>query len=267
MKLGIGTYTFAWAIGVPGHRPPKPMTALELLDRARQLEVSVVQICDNLPLHTLSDAELDELAVRATRAGIQLEVGTRGLTRERVAEYCRIARRVDAKLIRIVIDEGDYEPAPAQITAILRDCVPRLDGLTLGIENHDRFPAATLRALVESAGSERIGICLDTVNSLGAGEGLAHVLATLAPLTVNLHLKDYAIARVFHGMGFNVAGCPAGQGFLDVPALLRDLAPFNRCATAILELWTPPEALLENTIAKEAVWTERSLEYLRPLIR
>ncbi|NTW36601.1 MAG: hypothetical protein HGB17_10810, partial [Syntrophobacteraceae bacterium] len=50
MRLGIGSYTFPWAVGMPGHRPAQPMTALDLLDKATQLGVGVVQICDNLPL-------------------------------------------------------------------------------------------------------------------------------------------------------------------------------------------------------------------------
>ncbi len=50
---------------------------------------------------------------------------------------------------------------------------------------------------------------------------------------------------------------------MDLPALLVRLAPFGHCRSAILELWTPPEASLEETIAKEAAWAEASLDYLR----
>jgi len=32
-----------------------------------------------------------------------------------------------------------------------------------------------------------------------------------------------------------------------------------------MELWTPPEARLEDTIAKEADWARRSFHYLKPL--
>ena len=119
--------------------------------------------------------------------------------------------------------------------------------------------------MIEAAGCERIGVCLDTANSLGAGEGLEAVLAELAPLTVNLHLKDFSIERVPHLMGFTVTGRPAGRGFLDVPVLLAQLASFNRCHTAILELWTPPEPELAGTMAKEETWAAQSLEFLRPL--
>jgi len=112
--------------------------------------------------------------------------------------------------------------------------------------------------------SDRIGVCLDTANSLGAGEGLDTVLRELGPLTVNLHIKDFHVTRVPHLMGFNVDGRPAGKGFLDVPRLLQQLAPFQRCETAVFELWTPPELRLEDTIAKEGDWAVQSLEFLKP---
>jgi hypothetical protein len=65
-------------------------------------------------------------------------------------------------------------------------------------------------------------------------------------------------------MGFAVEGAPAGQGLLSVPRLLQKLIPYNRCYSATLELWTPPEAALADTIRKEAAWAEESLAYLQP---
>lgn len=148
---------------------------------------------------------------------------------------------------------------------MLGQSVPLLTRLKLGIENHDRFPAATLREMVENAGSDRIGVCLDTANSLGAGEGLDTVLRELGPLTLNLHIKDFHIARVPYLMGFTVEGRPAGAGQLDVPRLLTGFTPFHRCETTVLELWTPPEAEIERTVAKEESWAAQSLAYWKPL--
>ena len=265
MILGLSSYTFGWAVGVPGNAPVHPLDEHGLLDQCREHGIKLLQIGDNLPLHTFDDARLNRLAERVAREGVQLEVGARRLTLERVAEYATIARRLGAKLIRFVIDDADYHPAPEAVSIVLRQCVPLLAGLRLGLENHDRFPAATLREMIESADSNRIGVCLDTANSLGAGEGLDTVVRELGPLTVNLHIKDFQIARVPHLMGFTVEGRPAGTGQLDVPRLLEKLAPFQRCESAVLELWTPPEAGLERTIAKEESWAAQSLEYLKPL--
>ena len=263
MELGLSSYTFGWAIGVPVQLPALPLDENGLLDRCAIHGLKLLQIGDNLPLHTFATSRLTRLAERAACNGVQLEVGARGLTIQRVADYSTIARRLGAKLIRLVIDDAGYHPDPKTVTALLREAVPLLDGLTLGIENHDRFPAATLRGMIEAAGSDRIGVCLDTANSLGAGEGLDTVVRELGPLTVNLHIKDFHIVRMPHLMGFTVEGRPAGSGFLNLPRLLEQLAPFNRCRTAVLELWTPPEPCLDDTIVKEAAWAFQSLQYLK----
>lgn len=263
MKLGLSSYTFGWAVGVRGFEPLHPLDEQGLLDKCGEHGVKLLQIGDNLPLHTLDEGRLERLAKRARDEGIELEVGMRGLSRERFLSYARISRALDAKLLRVVIDDAGFHPSPAEIIELLRAVMPLSDGITVGIENHDRFAAATLRKIIEEVGSDRLGVCLDTANSLGAGEGLDTVLRELGPLTVNLHLKDFAIARVNHLMGFTVEGRPAGKGFLDVPRLLQQFSITSRCQTAVLELWTPPEASLEDTIAKEAAWAGQSVAFLK----
>jgi sugar phosphate isomerase/epimerase len=265
MRLGLSSYTFGWAVGVPGHPPACPLDELGLLERVRALGVSLLQLGDNLPLHTFEPARRARFLARAAQLGVELELGARGLTPEHVADYAVLARAAGARLVRFVIDDADYHPEAKAVSAILREAAPTLGELTLALENHDRFTASELRAMIETAGSDRIGVCLDTANSLGAGEGLESVVAVLGPLTVNLHIKDFSIERVPSQMGFTVTGRPAGAGRLNVPALVEQLAKFQRCRTAILELWTPPEAALEQTIAKEAAWAAQSIEYLRPL--
>ena len=265
MILGLSSYTYGWAVGVVGHAPAHPLEELGLLEKCRAHGVKLLQIGDNLPLHTFDDARLGRLSARAEVEGVQLEVGARRLTLENVQTYAAIARRLGAKLIRFVIDDVDYHPTPEAVSVVLRESLPFLSGLTLGLENHDRFPASTLREMIEGSGSNCIGACLDTANSLGAGEGLETVIGELGSLAVNLHIKDFQIERVPHLMGFTVAGRPAGAGQLDVAKLLQKLAHFPRCQSAVLELWTAPEADLEQTIAKEESWAAQSLAYLKPL--
>jgi 3-oxoisoapionate decarboxylase len=268
MRLGIGTYTYTWAVGVPGHPPGKAMTAKDLLDRARELGVGVVQFADNLPLDRLSPAELEDLGLRMRELGISVEVGTRGIAREHLGRYLEIALRLHSRILRVVVDRGDHRPGEDEIVEVLGGMLPQFQsaGIRLAIENHDRFRARSLARIVERIGSEHVGICLDTVNSFGALEGPEAVVETLGPLTVNLHVKDFAIERVSHAMGFVIEGKPAGCGRLNVPWLLEKLRAFGRDPNAILELWTPPAATLEETIAREAQWAADSIRYLRSLI-
>ena len=267
MQLGISSYTFTWAIGVPGSQPDRPMTALILLERAAELGVRRVQVADNLPLDRLTETELDELADCAKNLRVSIEVGTRGIVPEHLGRYLALAQRFGSPILRVVMDGADHHPSPSEVVDLLLPWRVAFEkaGIVLAIENHDRFSSKTLVGLIEQLGRGWVGVCLDTVNSFGALEGPALVLETLGPLVVNLHVKDFTIFRASHMMGFNVEGRPAGQGKLDIPWVLSELKRYGRDPNAILELWTPPASALAATIAKEASWAEESVIYLKGL--
>jgi 3-oxoisoapionate decarboxylase len=269
LKLGIGSYTYTWAVGVPGHIPERPLSALGLMERADRLGARVVQFCDNLPLTALADREIDALAAYSREKGIAVEVGMRGIADPAsILAYLDLAVRLGSPFVRVVIDSKGHEPSPAETISLLAPLVTRFSqaGIRLAIENHDRMPSSTLVGIVEALGPSVVGICLDTVNSLGCLEGPDVVVKTLAPYTLNLHVKDFTLQRTNSQMGFVVAGCPAGQGRLDVPWILGQLRSAGRDVNAIIELWTPAGPTLDETLSREASWAQQSVEYLRRYI-
>src|SRR5690349_17619075 len=105
MQLGISSYTYTWAIGVPGYEAPRsPMDAFDLLARAIGHGVSVLQVADNLPLSGLPLAELDAFTEQARAANVAIEVGTRGIEPENLRAYLALARRFGSPFVRVVID-------------------------------------------------------------------------------------------------------------------------------------------------------------------
>lgn len=269
LRLGIGSYTYGWAVGVPGHIPARPMTAFDLLETAVRLGVRVVQIADNLPLHSLSAADRARLRRAADSAGVQVEVGTRGIDPDHLRAYLGIAEQFGSDILRVVIDTADHHPTEKEVVRTLQPVMPAFERarVTLAIENHDRFPARVLERLMQRIGSPAVGVCLDTANSLAAQEGVREVAETLADRVVNLHVKDVSIRRLHHLMGFHIEGAPAGAGALDIPWLLHFLrGRVSRPLSAIVELWPPPLERLEDTIAREAEWAASSVRYLRGLI-
>jgi 3-oxoisoapionate decarboxylase len=267
MRLGTSSYTYTWAVGVPGHPPARPLTAADLVQRAAAAGLSCVQIADNLPLDAVPDAERRELRALAAETGVAIEIGARGLTPDRLELYLDLAVFFRSPVVRFVVDDTGYEPSLDEIVAGIAAALPRLReaGVRLAIENHDRLKAAEFREIVLRTDPEQVGICLDSVNSMGAGEGVSEVVAVLAAHTLNLHVKDFAVERVSHKMGFVVTGRPAGQGMLGVPWLLGEVRKHGRCQSAILELWTPRADTIEATIAREAAWADESLRFLKPL--
>jgi len=268
MLLGISSFTFTWAIGVPGSEPENPMLVRGLIEKASAFEINLVQIADNLPLEQMHEDELKLLAGYSTEKGIRIEMGGRGLTPGHIMECLNAAAILNSPILRMVIDATGFEPSVPDIKAIIKDLLPefRSRNIRLAIENHDRLKAREFEEIVVSAGSDWVGICLDSVNSMGAGEGFETVSDILIPYTINLHIKDFTIRRVSHKMGLIIEGAPAGKGMLNIPDLLLRASQNRRCQSAILELWTPPETEVEATIKKEAKWAEESIEYLKSVI-
>lgn len=269
MRLGISTSSFGWAAGVPGYAPPPaPLTLEGLLAKAEALGVHVVQIADNARLPQMSDAELAALHEAASRVQITLELGTRGIVPEHLRMYVSLAERLQAPLVRVIIETENPQATTTEIIETLRVVVPDFEraGVLLALENHDRFSAAMLAEMMQRLDSPNVGICLDTANSLGCAEGLDTLLRTLGRWVINLHVKDIRISRPSHHGGFVVEGRPAGQGQLDIPWLLQELRAQGSDPNAILELWLPPAATINESVATEEVWVTESIRYLRGLI-
>ena len=100
--------------------------------------------------------------------------------------------------------------------------------VTLALENNEAFSAAEFAMLIRRIASPRVGICLDTANSLGRPETLETVVEQLAEHAVVLHAKDYDIHRVDTRMGFSVTGTPAGEGRVNFDWVLTELCRHGR---------------------------------------
>jgi sugar phosphate isomerase/epimerase len=264
MRVGISSYTFPWAVGIPGYpHPPRPLAALELVERADEWGATVVQVADNLPLENLSSEEL----LRLRRTGLTLEAGTRGVDPAHLRKYLGIANLIGAPLLRTLTHTKHSRPRLAEVESCLREVLPDFEraGVSIALENYEAHTACELAALVERVGSARLGVCLDTVNSFGAFESLETVIESLAPHVINLHIKDFDIVRAGNNMGFSVVGRPAGEGKLNVPWLLEQIDHYGRQPSIILEQWPPFVNTISETIQVEAEWAARGFLYLKNL--
>ena len=265
-RLGISSWCYPYAIGVAGHEPKYKLNAFDLVDKAVKLQVPVVQIADNYPLHQHSEEELEKLYKYAFEKGIDIEVGTRGIKTENLLRYIHICEILHSPLLRVVIDEPGDEPDIDEIIRRFRSVLSLLEEkkIVIGIENHDRLSAKTFAEIVETMNSPWIGIVLDTVNSFACEEGTELVLNTLAPYTVCFHMKDYRIDRVSTNMGLEVYGTIAGEGRLNLPRCLQILRKRAKSDfSTILEFWMQPENTPEKTVRKEEEWVEKSITYMK----
>lgn len=268
--LGFSSYAFTWAIGVPGYPAPKtPMTALDLINTTAQLGGSVLQLADNVALHTMSKRDLHKLRDEAYRRGIELQVGTRGVDVEILLAYADLAIALGAQVVRTLLDTDIRSPTIDEAITCIQTVLPRYshDGLTLVIENHDKRKASELCTIMEKFSSANLGICFDTANSLGALENPYEVAVKLSPYVRCVHLKDVIIYRPPHQQGFIIEGCSLNQGMLDVERILSILFSATRKVCPILvELWVPYKGSPEETARLEEQWRSMSFMAARNLL-
>jgi len=264
VKLGLGSYLFRWSIGHKGIVPDYPMTAFELLDIASHHGIGVVQYADNLPLHQLSEADLDLLAQQARESGIALEVGTQPFEVAHLARYIAIGTRLDARILRVALDGPDAARPVAELAAefALLSPLARDAGIRIAIENHFNFPSRRLLELLAAIDDDQVAICLDVANSICAGEWPMETVGILASHAINLHLKDYVFVPDSHGVGFAIHGCPLGQGRMNCRAVLN-AASYPADMSVILEQWLPRDDDMDAVRRTEHEWLEQSVSFAR----
>ena len=269
MEIGISSFTYGWNIGVENSMSLKVMDEVDLINQTLIFGLKCLQIGDNLPIHTFADTRKENLRDLLIKNNIRFEIGARKLTREHLKTYLDLCVFFKAPLLRFIIDGDNYEPDKEEVITIIQEFLPELikHNIVLGIENHDRFKANELADIMQEINHKNVGICLDCVNSMGAGEGLEYVTKILAPHTVNLHIKDFKTRRLPHKMGFVIDGEMAGKGMTNLPWLMEQITPFGRCESAILEQWVPPENDIELTCKKEINWANEGIEYVRKNVK
>ena len=262
MKLGLGSYALAWGIGVSGYpSPQKPLGTVDFIRKAKALDLTLVQIADNIPLHILDAYELKEIKETAKGLGIEVEIGTRGTDPDHLSRYLELADFFEAKLVRTIITANNIGEAEEDLAKVLP--LFKKQGVMLGVENHDRHTTDQFTELFQNLNHPNIGVCIDTVNSFGALEGPKQVINHLSPYIVNVHFKDFEIHRLDHMMGFILTGTPAGEGMLKMEWLLGALKKERKDVNIILEQWPPFTQTIEETILLEEEWLVQSVDYLR----
>ena len=142
--------------------------------------------------------------------------------------YCRLARGLGIPIVRAfagdVVAGHTLDQLYPRLVAGFREVTARVAewGIKIGIENHGRLinDGDALYALIHEVDSPILGMTLDTGNFCWAGHSVdkAHgFFEKLAPLTVNVHVKDGR----FVGGTFELL--PAGRGDLDLAALFGTL--------------------------------------------
>jgi sugar phosphate isomerase/epimerase len=189
-------------------------TPFEQLDFAAKWKVKVVHFSEIRFLGSLEPDNLRRVRARADELGIDIEIGMRsicptsamfdkaqGTAEEQLARMIDAARIVRSPIVRAVLGsvadrEGGIQRHIESTIGVLRKMRSRVTdaGIKIAIENHaGDMQARELKSLVEGAGADFVGVCLDSGNPVWTIEDPHLTLETLAPYVLTSHMRDSAL--------------------------------------------------------------------------
>jgi sugar phosphate isomerase/epimerase len=223
--------------------------APQLVDYAASLGCTSLFITDLDAFESLEDAALAEIRARATGKGLQIQLGTwsvcptskafkpnRGTADEHLALGIRAAKALGSPVIRVVLGtwedrltDGGIERHIESLLAVCgRNRTRAMDaGVKIAIENHaGDLHSTELARVVETAGTDYVGVNLDSGNALWTLEDPIDALRNLGRLTLTTSLRDSAVWETPNGAA--VAWTAMGEGQIDLKvffALFDELCP------------------------------------------
>lgn len=264
MRAGIGSYAFRYAIGHSLLKPDERMSFQDLIVFCVENQVEALQVCENIPLHLLTDQQLSDGLTMLQKHSITFEMGTTGFAPDHLAIYTEIANSFGAKILRTVLNAKNS--TVDEIATQLHKIVPSLEktNVTLAIENHFDLMPFELRALVEKVNHPLVKICIDPLNSITLLHGINETFDQLKNHIVSAHVKDVKMER--KGSGFHIYGCPLDEGISKVDDYLRKVYAANPACNVFIEQWMDVCTTTEDTLSEEKKWVTEGVKFLKSKI-
>jgi 3-oxoisoapionate decarboxylase len=238
-KLGVDLYSLR----------SQGWSAFECLEYCAAQGVAVVHFSEIGFLGGLEENHLRQVRARAEALGLQMEIGMRsicptsnlfdasqGAAEEQLSLMIQAARIAGSPLVRAVMgnryDRRGSVPIGVHIentVRVLRAVRSRAQdaGVRIAIENHGGdMRASELKMLIEEAGTDFVGACLDSGNLLMTLDVPLAALDMLAPYVLTSHVRDSHIWRTPQGVA--VRWPRMGEGNVGIREYLRryvDLCP------------------------------------------
>jgi len=219
-------------------------TPFQLLDYCAGLKVRVVHFSEVRFIGGLEKDNLRRVREHAQKLGIEIEIGmmsicptskmfnaSAGTAEAQLGTMIDAAVTVGSRIVRCVLgSSADRLPGPIErhiesMAQVLRNVRARAADahVKIAIENHaGDMQARELKGLIEQAGPDVTGVCIDSGNPLWTIEDPHLTLETLAPYVLTSHLRDSAVWRVPEGAA--VSWVRMGEGNVDIEGYVRKYA-------------------------------------------
>lgn len=226
IKLGLDNF----AVRAMGWKAPA------LIDYAASIKCDTILISDLDAYESLEDSALREVRKKADAAGVALYAGSWsicptskvfkknwGTAEEHVRLGLRVAKTLGSPVFRVVLGNSEDRKTEGGIQARIKDTVAVLKacradakaaGVKIAIENHSGdMHSWELAQLVEAAGTDYVGVNIDSGNAIWTLEDPMDVLETLGRYTICSSLRDDMVWEVPEGAVTQWTAC--GDGLID----------------------------------------------------
>jgi sugar phosphate isomerase/epimerase len=216
-------------------------TPTQYLDYCAQQKVQVVHFSEVRFVGSLEPSNLRNVREHAEKLGLEVEIGMRsicptskmfdakdGTAQEQLSRMIDAAGLVGSKIVRAVLGSADdrkdglIEKHIEDTVGVLRSMRSKaMDrNIKVAIENHaGDMQARELKTLVEEAGKDYVGVCLDSGNPLWTLEDPHLTLEVLHPYVLTSHVRDSAVWKVSQGAA--VAWVQMGRGNVDIDSYVH----------------------------------------------
>lgn len=239
LRLGYDTYSLrAWG-----------WKAMQHLDFCAQMKLDTIQISSLSDFESLDPSHLEKVRRRAEELNVTIDAGTgcicpsakayrasMGDPSQHLSKALRVAKLAGAKSVRCYLGDLADRLGPVPIEKHMENTVRVFKGaraaaletgVKIAIENHaGDLQAWEVKTIIEEAGKDYVGACLDTGNPIWCAENPEVTMEVLGPMTVTTHIRDTAIFE--HPRGCAAHWTAVGDGCLDLKrilALQRKLCP------------------------------------------
>jgi len=214
----------------------------EYLDYCAGLKADLVHFSEVRFLGSLEQEHVRKVGEYARRLGIELEIGMGsicptskrfnarlGTAEEQLVKMITAAKAAGSSIVRAYLGSMNDRKGPVPLerhientVRVLRNVRSRAAdaGVKIAVENHaGDLQARELKTLIEEAGKDFVGACIDSGNPLWTLEDPHLTLETLAPYALTSHIRDSAVWRTPNGAA--VRWVRTGEGNVGIDRWLR----------------------------------------------
>lgn len=268
-RLGLDTYSLHRTLSAGD--PENRRDLLWVLEHLDALGLEGLQID---PGHFPGEDEetLARLEAVTQKHGYYLEFGMGGWDVTRLATRIRLTARFGGRAVRTFC--GDQNTSPEDRRRYMELAAPAFrhaggvadaNAVDIAVENHGDFTSLELEELIQKVDHPRVGVCLDTGNSLFRDEAPLECARRLAPYARSMHLKDWTMVKDPEGKAIWREAVP-GKGQVPVRRILELVAARQPDLYIALETPVAPAGDERETVAREWEHVQKSARAARQIL-